>query len=600
MIKPTSEILERIAKSSLEHNDGVFTRLYRYLLREDIYYIAYQRLYSNSGASTKGIDNDTADGFSEMYVNVLIEELREGRYRAKPVRREYIPKKNGKLRPLGIPSFRDKLLQEAVRMILEAIYEPIFDENSYGFRPNRSCHSALKYIKKDFTGAVWFIEGDITGCFDNIDHETLIAILGKKIKDSKFLNVIRQFLKAGYVENWEYHKTYSGTPQGGICSPILANIYLSELDKKVREIKARFDKPRGKGVCENKTPEYRAVDNEMKKISYWINRTEDKEERDRLIQKYKNLRKEIHKIPNHPMSNKKIAYVRYADDWLIGVWGSKNECESIKSEIAEFLATELKLELSDEKTLITHSSNKVRFLGYNISVRRNQMLKGYKMKNGKRRKSRSLHLKVELTIPHAEKIDKFLFQKGIVFQTKDGRIKPTHRAGLLNLSDSEIVEHYNLEMRGILNYYNLAVDYHTLDYFCYLMEYSCLKTIANKHKTSIRKIIKQYKDGKTWSVPYETKEGTKRVRPVKIADCKTNNASDIIPRRTKYNYKTTIRQKLNRGVCELCGKKAENLLEVHVVRKLKDLGDSEWETKMKDMRRKTIVVCPECHRNIHR
>lgn len=600
MIKPTSEILERIAKSSLEHNDGVFTRLYRYLLREDIYYIAYQRLYSNSGASTKGIDNDTADGFSEMYVNVLIEELREGRYRAKPVRREYIPKKNGKLRPLGIPSFRDKLLQEAVRMILEAIYEPIFDENSYGFRPNRSCHSALKYIKKDFTGAVWFIEGDITGCFDNIDHETLIAILGKKIKDSKFLNVIRQFLKAGYVENWEYHKTYSGTPQGGICSPILANIYLSELDKKVREIKARFDKPRGKGVCENKTPEYRAVDNEMKKISYWINRTEDKEERDRLIQKYKNLRKAIHKIPNHPMSNKKIAYVRYADDWLIGVWGNKNECESIKSEIAEFLATELKLELSDEKTLITHSSNKVRFLGYNISVRRNQMLKGYKMKNGKRRKSRSLHLKVELTIPHAEKIDKFLFQKGIVFQTKDGRIKPTHRAGLLNLSDSEIVEHYNLEMRGILNYYNLAVDYHTLDYFCYLMEYSCLKTIANKHKTSIRKIIRQYKDGKTWSVPYETKEGTKRVRPVKIADCKTNNASDIIPRRTKYNYKTTIRQKLNRGVCELCGKKAENLLEVHVVRKLKDLGDSEWETKMKDMRRKTIVVCPECHRNIHK
>ena len=222
------------------------------------------------------------------------------------------------------------------------------------------------------------------------------------------------------------------------------------------------------------------------------------------------------------------------------------------------------------------------------------------MKNGKWRKSRSLHLKVALTIPHTEKIEKFMFAKKAIIQTEDGKFKPVHRTALLNQSDSEIVEQYNAEMRGLLNYYNLAVDYHTLDYFCYLMEYSCLKTIANKHKSTIHKIIRQYKDGKTWSVPYETKEGTKRVRPVKIADCKRGEASDIVFQRTKFNWKSTIRQRLNAGVCELCGKKHADLYEVHVVRNLNELGNSDWELTMKAKRRKTLVVCSDCHRRIHK
>ena len=598
-MKPTSEILERITRSSQEHKDGVFTRLYRYLLREDIYYAAYQKLYANKGATTKGINDDTADGFSEAYVKALINDLKEGMYRATPVRRQYIPKKNGKMRPLGIPSFRDKLLQEAVRMILEAIYEPVFSNYSHGFRPKRSCHTALKQIKNDFTGIVWFIEGDITGCFDNIDHEVLIHILSKKVKDSRFLNIIRQFLKAGYVENWIYHNTYSGSPQGGICSPILANIYLNELDEKFMEIKKEFDKPRGNKTADIVTPEYRATDNEMKKISYWIDHTPDPEERKELIKQHKELKKKIKKIPSFQTNNKKFTFVRYADDWLVGVCGTKAECVELKAKISEFLANELKLELSEEKTLITHSSNKVRFLGYDICVRRDQQIKGYKMKNGRRRQSRSLNMKVALTIPHKDKIESFLFAKKVIIQTKDGKFKPVHRAGLLNLSDSEIVEHYNSEMRGLLNYYNLAVDYHTLDYFCYLMEYSCLKTIANKHKSSIRKIIRLYKDQHTWSVPYETKEGTKRIRPVKMADCKVGGASDVIQKRTKYSFKSVIRQKLNAHVCELCGSHTEDLLEVHVVRNLNELGNSWWELQMKAMRRKTLVVCPSCHKKIH-
>ena len=594
-MKPTFEILERIEKCSTEHKDGIFTKLYRYLLREDIYYAAYQKLYANRGATTKGVNNDTADGFSDRYVKELIQQLKDGTYRANPVRREYIPKKNGKTRPLGIPSFRDKLLQEAVRMILESIYEPNFDKRSHGFRPNRSCHTALKQISSEFTGVIWFIEGDIQGCFDNIDHEILLNILGKKIKDSKFLNVIRQFFKAGYVENWKYHNTYSGSPQGGICSPILANIYLNELDRKFEEIKSRFDVNR----TEIKTPEYRAMDNEMKKISYWIDHTEDKYEREKLIEKHKQLKKEIHKIPCRPQTNKKFTFVRYADDWLAGVCGTREECEILKAEIADFLNTELKLTLSEEKTLITHSSEKVRFLGYDISVRRSQEIKGYKMKNGKWRKSRSLHQKVALAIPHTEKIEKFMFAKKAIIQKENGEFKPVHRTALLNQSDSEILEQYNAEIRGLLNYYNLAVDYHTLDYFCYLMEYSCLKTIANKHKSSVRKIIDQYRDGNTWSISYETKEGTKKMRPVKIANCKRGEATDTVFKRTKFNWKSTIRQRLNGGVCELCGTKHADLYEVHVVRNLNELGDSDWENAMKTKRRKTLVVCNKCHSKIH-
>jgi len=250
------------------------------LLREDIYYAAYQKLYANRGATTKGIDDDTADGFSDFYVKELIQSLKDGTYEANPVRREYIPKKNGKLRPLGIPSFRDKLLQEVVRMFLEAIYEPVFDSHSHGFRPGKSCHTALRQISSDFTGVAWFIEGDVQGCFDNIHHEKLIDILSGKIKDSRFLNIIRQFLKAGYVENWKYNATYSGSPQGGICSPILANIYLNELDKKFREISQRFSKPRSA----YNTPEYREVDNAMKRLSGRINRTTNQAERQELIE----------------------------------------------------------------------------------------------------------------------------------------------------------------------------------------------------------------------------------------------------------------------------------------------------------------------------
>ena len=239
-MKPTIEILTKLQENSKKHHDEVFTRLYRYLLRPDIYSIAYQHLYSNEGAGTKGVDEDTADGFSEEYVERIIEALRTETYRPKPVRRSYIQKSNGKMRPLGLPTFTDKLVQEVMRMILEAVYEPVFSNYSHGFRPGRSCHTALSQLKHEFIGAGWFVEGDIKGCFDNIDHTVLIAVIGRKIKDARFLKLIRLLLKSGYMEDWKYYGTYSGCPQGGIISPILANIYLNEFDQEYEKRGVKF------------------------------------------------------------------------------------------------------------------------------------------------------------------------------------------------------------------------------------------------------------------------------------------------------------------------------------------------------------------------
>ena len=237
------EILENIKQNSARKKDEVFTRLYRYMLRPDLYYQAYQNLYANNGASTQGVNTDTADGFSKAKIDRIINMLTDETYTPQPARRTYIQKVNGKMRPLGIPTFTDKLVQEALRMILEAVYEPVFLDCSHGFRPNRSCHTALKSIKRGFNGIRWFVEGDIKGCFDNIDHTALVGIINSKIKDARLIKLIWKMLKAGYCEDWRYHMTYSGTPQGGICSPIFANIYLHELDKFVVNLAKGFDRP---------------------------------------------------------------------------------------------------------------------------------------------------------------------------------------------------------------------------------------------------------------------------------------------------------------------------------------------------------------------
>jgi group II intron reverse transcriptase/maturase len=596
-MQPTIAILENIKKNSEKSKDEVFTRLYRYMLRQDLYYVAYKNLYANNGASTKGVNSDTADGFSEEKINGIINSLATETYQPKPARRTYIKKSNGKMRPLGIPTFTDKLIQEVLRMVLEAVYEPVFLNCSHGFRPNRSCHTALKDLKHQFHGTRWFVEGDIKGCFDNINHQKLVEVIGGKVKDARLIKLIWKLLKAGYLEDWQYNGTHSGTPQGGIISPLFANIYLNELDKFVTQLAKDFDKP----VERTSTPEYGVIVRQRKSLSEKIKVAENPE-RDSLIKEYEALTAKLLKTPFKSQTDKKIKYIRYADDFLIGVNGNKEDCIWIKAQLSGFIAEELKMELSEEKTLITHSNEYARFLGYDVRVRRNNNT--IKRGSSHNCKKRTLNNMTELVIPLQDKIMKFLFDNKIVEQRQNGEIRPIHRKTLLRCTELEIVTTYNAELRGICNYYSMASNFYKLNYFSYLMEYSCLKTLANKHKCSSGQIKDKYKDGQgRWGIPYETKKGEKRCYFAKYSECKgSKNANDKLPTEAilHTSIKTSFESRLAAKTCELCGTTEANHYEIHHVRKVKDLkGKEPWEQVMIAKRRKTIVLCKSCHYKIH-
>ena len=590
---PTTEILENVKRNSKNNREEVFTRLYRYMLRPDLYFQAYKNLYANSGASTRGVDNDTADGFSEEKIAQIINSLADETYTPRPARREYIKKANGKMRPLGIPTFTDKLVQEVLRMILEAVYEPIFLDCSHGFRPNRSCHTALKDISKGFVGTHWFVEGDIKGCFDNIDHQALVSLISNKIKDARLVKLIWKMLKAGYLEDWKYHGTYSGTPQGGIISPLFANIYLHELDKYVTTLKSEFDCP----ATQKYNADYDALRRRVELIRRHLKKAEG-EQKSQLLKELHATRAKMLQTPAKSQTDKRIKYVRYADDFIIGVCGIREDCVEIKRKLTEFIGYTLKMELSAEKTLITHSCEQARFLGYDVRVRRNGSIKP----NGAATQ-RTLNYKVELNAP-MDKVTKFMFDKKVVERTEDSTLAPIHRKTLLNCTELEIVTTYNAELRGICNYYSIASNFISLKYFAYLMEYSCLKTLASKRKSSISKIKEKFKDGKgKWGVPYETKSGVKRCYFAYYGDCKNSNKfSDVITKveTVSRNSVNSFEKRLKANVCELCDTTASKHYEIHHVHKVKDLkGDTNWERAMKAKKRKTLVVCRECHKQIH-
>ena len=592
-MKPTTEILDRISRNSRNNKEEIFTRLYRYMLRPDLYYLAYNRLYRNKGAATKGVDDDTADGFSEEKINKIIRSLADETYVPKPARREYIPKKRStKKRPLGLPVFTDKLVQEVLRMILEAIYEPTFSNCSHGFRPGKDCHTALKTLKMEFSGVSWFIEGDIKGCFDNIDHHVLIDIIGTKIKDARFIQLIWKFLKAGYMEDWKYHSTYSGCPQGGIVSPLLANIYLNELDRFAQKTADEFFKPRDR----MRTPEYAHIA-AKKDYALKVLKTATGQKKAELLKKVKFLKSELRKVPCTSKTDKVMKYVRYADDFIIGVKGDRTDCERIKRQFSEFIRDKLKMELSEEKTLITHSNQYARFLGYDIRVRRDQTVKpnGHCLQ-------RTLNGSVELNVPFEDKIMPFLFEKSVIRQTHDGEIEYIARKYLYRCTDLEILDTYNSELRGICNYYSIASNFSGLKYFAYLMEYSCLKTLAGKHKSTSKKMRDQFHVAGGWGIPYETAKGRQFRTFTKYTDCKDSGSfNDVI---VAYSVRhasntTTLEKRLSAKTCELCGK-TNVPLEIHHVNKVKNLkGKEQWEIVMISKKRKTLAVCKDCHHKIH-
>ncbi|VDN47307.1 Reverse-transcriptase / RNA maturase / DNA endonuclease [Petrocella atlantisensis] len=588
-----------------------YQRLYRNLYNPEFYLLAYSQIYAKEGNMTMGTDNKTIDGMGMERINELIESLRNHSYQPKPARRVYIEKKNGKKRPLGIPSFDDKLVQAVIKMILESIYEQTFSNLSHGFRPGRSCHTALQQIQGSFTGSKWFIEGDIKGFFDNINHEVLITILRKRIKDEYFIALMWKFLKAGYLENWTYHKTYSGTPQGSLISPILSNVYLNELDKYMEEYIENYQA----GKRRTRSEEYRHWEYKLKYLRYkkypvtkpekWNGLTDD--EKSGVVKDIKAIRSKMMELPYGEAQDegyRRLAYTRYADDWVCGVIGNKEDAIAIKEDIKCFLSEKLKLELSEEKTLITNAKNKARFLGFDIFT--SNSVNHSKDKNGHTR--RTQHMKIKLYVPRECWQKKLMDHKALKINYHKGEgyqevFEPIHRTYLISNDDLEIIMQYNSEIRGIYNYYRIADNVSVLGHFNYVMKFSMYKTFGAKYKLHISQVRKKF-GFKDFGVQYYTKTGPKICyfynegfkKDAKII--KSPNV-DSIPYTYSNSNPASLVKRLKANECEWCGKD-NTTIEIHHVRRLKDLkGKARWERLMIGRKRKTLALCPECHDKLH-
>ncbi len=578
-----------------------FERLYRNLYNPEFYLLAYQNIAKSQGSMTAGTDGMTLDDMTMGRITRIIASLKDHSYQPHAARREYIPKKSNprKTRPLGIPSTDDKLVQEVVRMLLEAIYEPTFSRYSHGFRPKRSCHTALSEIKVTFSGVKWVIEGDIKACFDSFDHHVLINILRRRIKDEHFIALMWKMLKAGYMEQWTYHHTYSGTPQGSGVSPILANIYLNELDEFLKEYQLQFKV----GTSKRKpNKEYRRVQGRYAKQKELLRQSQTKES----VRNFKAAQQELLRTPYYPNIDpgyKTLQFNRYADDFVVGIIGSRKDAERVKTDIRDFLANTLKLILSEEKTKITHSGELINYLGYQFTVRRCQDVK--RDSSGVLR--RMWYGKVALYVPHDKWVQKLKeYQAFKIVTGNDGkkRWKPLHRGKLIHKDSLAITSKFNAEIRGLYNYYSLAENVSVLNNFYFIMKGSFLKTLARKASTSCNKIRQKYEQDGVISIPYVTKSGPKRCEFYHDGFAKKKElpplTADTLPQYMKYAKRNSLANRLKASVCELCGAKTREI-HMHHIKRLKDLtGKDELELKMMQMRRKSIALCPECYAKAQR
>jgi group II intron reverse transcriptase/maturase len=577
-------------------------RLYRQLFNPQLYLTAYGRIYANHGAMTPGACRETADGMSMAKIGRIIDALRHERFRFRPARRTWIPKKNGRKRPLALPSWTDKLVGEVIRLLLEAYYEPQFSDRSHGFRPRRGCHTALSEIAHNWTGTTWFIEGDISDCFGSLDHSVLLGILGERILDNRFLRLIEQMLKAGYIEDWEWNATLSGAPQGGVLSPLLSGIYMDRLDKFAEAV---LIPEYTRGQARRRNPAYQKIDSAIGNTRARLAKRKERTETAEIRELRKQLRRLPAGDPNDP-GYRRLRYIRYADDHLLGFTGPKAEAEEIKQRLAVFLRDELRLELNQDKTLITHARTGVaRFLGYEITVQHadEKISVGGRVNRGLRATNGKVRLRVPLDVIKAKSAP--YLQRG----------KPAHLDPLISHSDYDIVTIYGAQYRGIVQYYLLASDVWRLDRLRWVMLTSMLKTLAARHGSTVTKTARKHMA--TIATPHGPRrcfearverEGRKplvarfggiplkRQRKAVITDYPT---AIVAPRRPGSQLLARLRQRQ----CEACGQPAQ--VEVHQVRKLADLSagqgqqQPEWAQLMARMRRKTLIVCPPCHQLIH-
>jgi group II intron reverse transcriptase/maturase len=534
---------------------------------------AWVKIRSNSGSLTPTFSKETLDGIELSWFEKTANTMRNGVFKFSPSRKIYIPKSNGKKRALTISSPKDKIVQEAMRFLLMLIFENDFSPDSHGWVTGRGCHSALNQIKLQFSQDNWFIEGDINEQFPTLNHQIIVELLKTKIEDQAFIDLIYKYLKIGYGEKpYLVTPMRIGTSQGGVLSPILANIYMIPFDNWVNfYLKPKYTK----GKRKKANPAYT-----------------------KMIRSGKVTDHSIRSFISHDKNFIRLHYVRYADDFIMGLNGPKEFCKQIISECKTFLLEKLKLTLNIEKTKITHSEQEsALFLGHRVHKTKLRSMKlAYNAKN-------KLTRRVTNTILDGpvDQIVAKLIKKGYAKKNK----APTRNGKFTNYPLYDLVEHFRMVEKGLLQYFNLANNYGRIAARVhYILKYSCALTIASKMKLkTLKKVFSKYgknlniKDqaGKTLiSYPTISYKRPKIVVQTPILDFSTlENHID------KYDGRLRRGRKDLEGPCLLCG--SSEKIEIHHVRKLSKSSKRKdyLSTIMARMNRKQIPVCQKCHIKIH-
>jgi len=487
--------LEAISCLSQKDKNWEHKDIFRTLSNEDFWIIAYEKIKGNKGGLTPGSTPETLGGMSLERLHQLKNDVYSEKYKFAAVKRTFIPRPDGRNRPLGLPTANDKIVQEVMRMILEAIYEPVFCNLSFGFRTGRGCHTALEHIEQKFRWVDWVVEGNIQQAYPTIDHEVLVTILEKRIDDPRFIRLIRKLLKCGVLEDDRKIYSDTGVPQGSIVSPILANIYYHELDEYVYKLAHSYLTPPDK-ITKRKSTEYKALEYKIAKITKKMKDIpESSIEYKHYVKEFKSIRKE--RLMTNSLKDLviRIEYARYADDWIIGVAGDQKLALQFKEKVGDFLLNTLKQVIHPVKTKVTNLRNgNVHFLGYDIFLPMNRPISTYKGRGV--RTIRRGNPRLRFDVPVARLEQRYVDRKYLK-RTNKG-IRPISRASYACLEDHVIVAHYRSIWLGIKNYYSGCTNRGRLQYFHYLLHMSCAMTLGHRHRMSCTKILKKH--GKNLSI----------------------------------------------------------------------------------------------------
>jgi len=595
-----------VINSLLKYDDkGRCTNAFEVLSSPEVLWLAYEKIKSNPGNMVMGVDKKTLDGISFDWFEETSRSIIKESYSPKPDRRVYIPKPNGKLRPLGISSPRDKIVQQAIKLIFDIVLEPRFLDYSHGFRPNRGCHSALREIRR-WGGVSWLIEGDIRQFFDSIDHHILANLLKEHFTETRLYSLYWKMVKAGYVE-WDgskrnYINALEGVPQGGIISPILSNLLLNELDKFVDNLSNTLEAESLGKKPYLPNPKYHALSMKIYRLKkkMKIELSNNKPTKDLKI-KYIKLVKErrlVKSLIHNPLVTR-IKYVRYADDWLIGVWGTRKKSEWIKSLISKFLG-DLKLTLSQEKTLITNArSSRAKFLSVYLKriASNSGPQKNYKS-GGISKRIPAGGIWMTAAIPE---IVQRLVDKEFL-EWKNLKWKPKSVTKFLPLRPRDIVLRYKSILTGLLNYYSFVDNKPRLAKLHWILKESLRKTLCRKFNTSGSLLLKRL--------------GPELEVVEKLSTGKISKVNFTCPdlKRTPMNFlgKNTVWDPLSAKdwkvsthsslgyPCSSCGSTTQ--IEMHHVKHIRtiNLKLNTFDRMMAEINRKQVPLCRNCHMEVHR